>query len=95
MLGQLRHHDEESFVRCYICGKDAAGPCARCRGSVCGNCCVLVDGAAQKWAVCLRCNDGERTTVGGWRGLGMFFVQLLGVLVVLILILAWLFGDLG
>ncbi len=96
MTGALRHvSDDDSFIRCYLCGADAAGPCMKCRRSVCGNCCVLVEGAANTWAVCTRCERGEGKKVGGWRGLGLFLAPLFLALVGLILLLAWLSGDLG
>jgi hypothetical protein len=89
MTGQLRHHDEESFIRCYLCGADAAGPCAQCRKSVCGSCCVLVQGAATQWAVCTRCDAGQ-DQVGGWAGLGLFFGKILFGLLLVIALLSWL-----
>lgn len=90
MTGQLRQIDDDSFVRCYLCGADAAGPCARCRGAVCGDCCVLVAGAATQWAVCKRCEHLPQAKVSGWRSLGWFFAKLVFALVVLVGILAWL-----
>jgi hypothetical protein len=95
VTGILRHHDGDSFVRCYLCGGDAAGPCMKCRRSVCGNCCVLVQGVATPWAVCTVCEGSDAPKVGGWRGLGLFFGKIVLVLIVLIAFLAWLAGDLG
>lgn len=95
MSGQLQRFDDDGTIRCFLCGADAAGPCIRCRRSVCGDCCVLVDGKAQKWAVCLRCEGQGATEVSGWGSLGLFFVKLIAVLAALVTFLAWLAGDLG
>ena len=55
------------------CGALAAGPCARCHTPVCGDCCVLTEGGASTWAICLRCDvrsgrslRGPWLTVAGW-----------------------------
>jgi len=95
MSGQLQLHDEDSIVRCYLCRNDAAGPCMRCRRSVCGDCCVIVEGKAQKWAVCLRCEKNEGTALSGWASLALFFGKIVLTLIALILLLAWWAGDLG
>jgi hypothetical protein len=90
MTGQLQRVDDDGFIRCYICGADAAGPCAKCRRSVCGDCCVLVQGAATQWAVCTRCESSPTTEVSGWRALGWFFAKLLFVLLMVVLALFYL-----
>jgi hypothetical protein len=56
---------------------------------------VLVDGAAGAWAVCLGCQEKDQKSVSGWRNLGFFFAKVLTVLLFLILVLAWLSGDIG
>jgi hypothetical protein len=57
-------------TRCKLCGKPAVGPCARCRGSVCGDCCELTEGGASTFAVCLSCvGRGGATLAPAWRGL--------------------------
>jgi hypothetical protein len=34
---------------------------------VCGDCCVLTEGGARVWAICLSCQDrGGRSLQGGW-----------------------------
>jgi hypothetical protein len=54
-------------ARCLRCGALAAGPCARCREPVCGDCCVLTEGGARVWAICFSCEDrGGRSLRGGW-----------------------------
>ncbi len=81
------------FVHCAGCGALAAGPCARCRKPVCGDCCVLTSGSAQPWAVCLACSGGGGASLsGGWRTvLGWLIKPILGLLAVYLL-LRWLFG---
>lgn len=54
-------------ARCVRCGANAAGPCARCHLPVCGDCCVLTEGGARVWAICLACEDrGGRSLRGRW-----------------------------
>ena len=56
-----------SPARCLRCGAVAAGPCARCHEPVCGDCCVLTEGGARVWAICLSCVDrGGRSLDRGW-----------------------------
>ena len=57
-------------ARCKLCGKPAAGPCARCRNLVCGDCCELTDGGATTFALCLTCvRRGGASLAPGWLGL--------------------------
>ena len=44
------------------------GPCARCDGPVCGDCCVLTEGTTKPYAICLGCNEsrGGASMGGGW-----------------------------
>jgi hypothetical protein len=56
---------------------------------------VLLEGKAQKWAVCLRCERKGVAEVTGWGSLGWFFIKLMAVLAALIAFLAWLSGDWG
>jgi hypothetical protein len=43
------------------------GPCARCRDPVCGDCCVLTEGGAKVWAICVTCDGrGGRSLRAGW-----------------------------
>lgn len=54
-------------ARCVHCGALAAGPCARCRRPVCGDCCVLTEGGARVWAICSSCEErGGRSLTRGW-----------------------------
>ena len=62
--------DGPPVARCKLCGKTAVGPCARCRASVCGDCCELTEGGATTFAVCLSCvKRGGKSLSGGWLGL--------------------------
>lgn len=79
----LTHGDGGGFEHCVRCGALAAGPCARCGAPVCGDCCVIVEGGARPWAVCLACEDrGGRSLRSPWLGL---LGWLVGILVVLAL----------
>lgn len=72
-------------ARCALCGKIAAGPCARCRALVCADCCELTDGVTT-FAVCLTCVRRGGASIGAaWRGL-------LGWLAVIVLALAAVAG---
>lgn len=70
-------------ARCRICQRrDAAGPCARCRAPVCGDCCELTTGGATTFAVCLACVErGGASLRPAWLGL-------LGWLVMIVVVLA-------
>ncbi len=86
--------DDGGFVHCTGCGALAAGPCARCRKPVCGNCCVLTSGGAQPWAICHACSkSGGGSLKQGWGTvLGWLIKPILGLMVVYVL-LWWLFGS--
>jgi len=67
MAGELQTVGDDSPARCAICGDEAAGPCARCRQPVCGDCCVLTEGSAKVWAICLGCEKrGGKSLLQGW-----------------------------
>jgi hypothetical protein len=69
MEGQLHGSGDPPVARCTRCGAVAAGPCARCRLPVCGDCCVLTEGGAKVWAICLACEDrGGRSLRKAWLG---------------------------
>ncbi|MDC3959813.1 hypothetical protein [Polyangium jinanense] len=92
MSGGLIHHDDGPPVaRCVRCSAVAAGPCARCQSPVCGDCCVLTEGGARVWAICLACEDrGGRSLRRGWiTFLGWIAVPIAG-LAVLVALLEWL-----
>lgn len=78
-------------ARCKLCGKTAAGPCARCRSPVCGDCCELTEGGATTFAICLTCvrRGGASLAPGwwhllGWLGLVIGGLVLIGVVTVLL-----------
>ena len=81
-MGSLIPVDDGGPVaRCKLCGKAAVGPCARCRATVCGDCCELTEGGATTFAVCLTCvKHGGKSLTGGWMGLiGWLAVIVLGL----------------
>lgn len=58
MTGGLQSTGGGAVVRCALCPRPASGPCARCRRSVCADCCELTTGATT-FALCLECaGDG-------------------------------------
>ncbi len=70
MSGQLLVAGDGPVARCKHCGKPAVGPCARCRAPVCGDCCVLTDGGATTFAICLGCERrGGASLRSPWLGL--------------------------
>ena len=81
MSGQLQHAGNGGPVaRCVRCGAEAAGPCARCHQPVCGNCCVLTEGGARVWAICLACEDRGDSSLHNrwWVVISWFAVPILG-----------------
>ncbi len=69
-MGQLQHAGGDGpVVRCKLCSRAAAGPCARCKASVCGDCSVLTDGGATTFAICLACAEGGTSLRRPWLGL--------------------------
>ncbi len=70
MSGQLLLAGDGPVTRCKHCGKAAVGPCARCRASVCGDCCVLTEGGATTFAICIGCErKGGASLRSPWLGL--------------------------
>ncbi|MBI3199924.1 MAG: hypothetical protein HYZ29_00190 [Myxococcales bacterium] len=87
----ISHGDDGGIALCVRCGAVAVGPCARCHSPVCGDCCVLTEGGARTWAVCLACEDrGGRALGGAWRGLVLWLLGILAVLLVLVVALGLL-----
>lgn len=76
-------------VRCALCqSRDAAGPCARCRRSVCGDCCELTEGGATTFAVCLTCaKRGGSSLAPAWLGLLAWLGLIIGALLIVALLL--------
>ena len=93
MTGQLQGYgDGGGIIHCTICGADAAGPCARCKTPVCGNCCVLVEKSAGQWAICVHCDRrGGRSVQRGWSAAALWLLAPIGALVLILVLLNWLF----
>ena len=91
-MSSLMSSGDPPVTRCALCqARDAAGPCARCRRSVCGDCCELTDGGATTFAICLTCvKRGGSSLAPAWFGLlawlAVIIVGLAGVGVVLMLL---------
>lgn len=87
MSGGLLHSEGGSgpLARCVRCGAVAAGPCARCHDPVCGDCCVLTEGAHQVFAICLACEDrGGKSLRKGW-GMVLWWIAVpIGVLLAVV-----------
>jgi hypothetical protein len=81
------------FEHCVRCGALAAGPCARCRLPMCGDCVVLTEGGAHVWAVCKRCDSrGGRSLSPGWRLVLTWLALPIVALVLALALLGWLSG---
>jgi hypothetical protein len=88
---QLSDGGGGSAARCIRCGAVAAGPCARCREPVCGDCCVLTEGGHGVFAICLACEDrGGRSLRGGWIALLRFIAVPILALALIAALLAYL-----
>ncbi|MGK3996300.1 hypothetical protein [Sorangium sp. So ce1024] len=93
MSGGLIFHDDGGgpVARCTRCGAEAAGPCARCRAPVCGDCCVLTEGGARIWAICLACEDrGGRSLRRGWATVLGWIALPIAALAAVVALLEWL-----
>ncbi|MBX3228588.1 MAG: hypothetical protein KIT84_08040 [Labilithrix sp.] len=91
MAGALQSSGDDGVERCAFCSADAAGPCASCRRSVCGDCCTLTEGGAKTWAICLECDRKKgRSLRGAWSGLGVWLLGLLVALATIVALLEWL-----
>lgn len=78
-------------ARCVRCGAEAAGPCARCRAPVCGDCCVLTDGGARVWAICLACEArGGRSLRGAWLTVVSWIALPIVALAIAVAVLGWM-----
>lgn len=83
--------DDGGFVPCASCGELAAGPCARCRTPVCGDCCVLTTGGAAPWAICHACQrSGGDSLTRGWVVVVGWFLKPIALLLAVYLVLRWL-----
>jgi hypothetical protein len=79
-MTSLMSSGDGPVARCKVCGGTAVGPCARCRASICGDCCELTDGGATTFAVCHPCiRRGGSSLAPAWRGLlGWIALVILG-----------------
>ena len=81
-MSSLMSAGDPPAERCNLCrARDAAGPCARCRKPVCGDCCELTTGGATTFALCLTCvKRGGASLHSAWLGtllwLGLIIVVL-------------------
>jgi len=94
MAGLLTHGSGDGgVVHCTICGADAAGPCARCRKPVCGDCCVLTEATAGRWAICLNCDRIQgRNLRRPWVALAAWLLVPIALLIAVLVALHYLFG---
>lgn len=78
-------------ARCKVCGKMVVGPCARCRGAVCGDCCELTEGGATTFAICLPCvRRGGTSLTPAWLHLLRWLGLVILVLVAIGALVLWL-----
>ena len=94
MTGELQLHDEDGDARCVYCGAQAVGPCARCASPVCGSCCVLTEGGARVYAICIACDRRSgRSLRRAWLTVILWVAGPLVTLALAVLLLAWLTGK--
>lgn len=94
MTGELRTVGDDGPERCSFCGAEAAGPCASCYRSVCGDCCTLTEGGANVWAICLDCDrKGARSLTRAWWSFGMWLFGLLLLLAAVVALLEVVSGK--
>lgn len=91
MSGGLQSIGDDAPARCAICGDEAVGPCARCKNPTCGDCCVLTEGSAKVWAICLRCDKrGGNSLLPGWALVFSWVALPIVGLALALALLAWL-----
>lgn len=83
----LQTYDSSPVTRCALCGRAASGPCARCRRSVCADCCVLTEGAST-FALCLGCARTSTSLARPWLSLLLWLAGLTLALAAVCLVLA-------
>lgn len=91
MSGQLASSGDGGgdFRRCASCGGLAAGPCARCRKPLCGDCCVITRHGANEWALCHACERrGGGSLRSAWLGLLLWLALPLVVLALVVALLS-------
>ncbi len=86
-------HDDGGLIPCALCGADAAGPCARCRRPLCGDCCVLTTDSGGQWAICIACAErGGKSLRPAWTRVALWLTAPLLGLTALLVVLNWAFG---
>jgi hypothetical protein len=61
---------------------------------VCGDCCVLTEGSAQPWAICLNCNKRKGSSLSrSWLSLGLWLMGPIIALIALLVALQLIFGH--
>lgn len=91
-MSSLQSLGDPPVVRCAICAaRDAAGPCARCRRSVCGDCCELTEGGATTFAICLTCvKRGGNSLRSAWASTLLWLGGIIAVLAAIAVLLTLL-----
>src|SRR5262245_28192803 len=91
VTSELALHGEEPDASCVHCGRPAVGPCARCDAPVCGDCCVLTEGGARIYAICVGCEGrGGRSLRRAWLTVATWVAGPLALLTLAVLVLAWI-----
>lgn len=89
----IANDDGPAPALCKHCSAEAVGPCARCHAPVCGDCCVLTEGGATTFAICLSCDrHGGRSLSSGWSTVLGWVLGPIALLLFLVLVLALLTG---
>ena len=91
-MSSLASAGDPPVVRCALCrARDAAGPCARCRKSICGDCCELTTGGATTFAICLSCvKRGGASLAGAWTSTLVWLGGIIAVLAIVgAIVAAW------
>jgi hypothetical protein len=93
VTGMLQHSGDGPVATCVGCGVQAVGPCARCHAPLCGDCCIISEGGAKKWAVCASCADkGASSLSSGWTNLVLWIMAPIAALALLIWLLETIAG---
>ena len=88
MSGGLLIDGGGPVTRCALCGRPVSGPCARCRRSVCADCCELTSGGAATFALCLTCARAGASLRRPWLHLTLWLLAITAGLLAIGLALA-------
>lgn len=85
---------DASIARCKHCGAPASGPCRRCREPLCADCCLLVEGQLETYALCRDCAALTGPSVR-WRHaqVVLWLVLPILILILLLVLLQAFFGS--